>query len=175
MITPVLDDGGWVSAGDTILGADNKAAVAVILEVARRCAVERAPVGLELLFTVSEENALAGAKAFDVRSLRSDWGYVFDHASPIGEVIVASPTYYRFTADFRGTAAHAGMRPEDGRSAIQAAARAIGAMRLGRIDAETTANVSRIEGGQAAGRTSSPRTASSSARHARSTRRRPTR
>ena len=151
VITPVLDDGGWVSAGDTILGADNKAAVAVILEVARRCAVERAPVGLELLFTVSEENALAGAKAFDVRSLRSEWGYVFDHASPIGEVIVASPTYYRFTADFRGTAAHAGVRPEDGRSAIEAVARAIGAMRLGRIDAETTANVSRIEGGQRGG------------------------
>ena len=62
----MLDDGAWVSAGDTILGADNKAAVAVLLEVARRCAIEGAPVGLELLFTVSEENALAGAKAFDV-------------------------------------------------------------------------------------------------------------
>ena len=128
-IEPVLDDGGWVSAGDTILGADNKAAVAVILEVARRCAVEGSPVGLELLFTVSEENALAGAKAFDVTTLRSDWGYVFDHASPIGEIIVASPTYYRFEAELPRHAAHAGIRPEDGRSAIEAAARAIGAMR----------------------------------------------
>lgn len=151
VIEPVLEDGGWVSRGDTILGADNKAAVAVILEVARRCAVEGSPVGLELLFTVSEENALAGAKAFDVKSLRSDWGYVFDHASPIGEVIVASPTYYRFEADFRGTPAHAGIRPEDGRSAIEAAARAIVAMRLGRIDEETTANVGTIEGGQRGG------------------------
>ena len=150
-IEPVLDDGTWVSAGDTILGADNKAAVAVILEVARRCAIEGAPVGLELLFTVSEENALAGAKALDVATLRSDWGYVFDHASPIGEIIVASPTYYRFDADFRGAAAHAGIRPEDGRSAIQAAARAIGAMRLGRIDDETTANVGTIQGGQSGG------------------------
>src|ERR1700709_2661570 len=79
-IEPVVDDGGWVSAGNTILGADNKAAVAVILEVARRCAIEGAPVGLELLFTVSEENALAGAKAFDVKTLDSEWGYVFDHA-----------------------------------------------------------------------------------------------
>ena len=151
VIEPVLDDGGWVSRGDTILGADNKAAVAVILEVARRCAVEGSPVGLELLFTVSEENALAGAKAFDVETLRSDWGYVFDHASPIGEIIVASPTYYRFDADFRGTPAHAGIRPEDGRSAIEAAARAIGAMKLGRIDEETTANIGRIEGGQRGG------------------------
>jgi tripeptide aminopeptidase len=150
-IEPVVDDGAWVSAGDTILGADNKAAVAVLLELARRCAVEGSPVGLELLFTVSEENALAGAKAFDVTTLRSDWGYVFDHASPIGEIIVASPTYYRFDADFRGAAAHAGIRPEDGRSAIEAAARAVGAMRLGRIDDETTANVGTIEGGQQGG------------------------
>jgi tripeptide aminopeptidase len=150
-VEPVLEDGGWVSRGDTILGADNKAAVAVILEVARRCAVESSPVGLELLFTVCEEVGLAGAKAFDVTTLRSEWGYVFDHASPIGEVIVASPTYYRFQTDFRGTPAHAGIRPEAGRSAIEAAARAIGAMRLGRLDEETTANIGRIEGGQSGG------------------------
>ncbi len=153
VIEPVVDDGGWVSAGDTILGADNKAAVAVIVELARRCVSVHPPppVGLELLFTVSEENALAGAKAFDVKTLRSDWGYVFDHASPIGEIIVASPTYYRVDAHFRGAAAHAGIRPEDGRSAIEAAARAIDAMRLGRIDEETTANIGTIEGGQAGG------------------------
>jgi tripeptide aminopeptidase len=151
IVEPVLVDDGWVSAGDTILGADNKAAVAVILEVARRCAVEGSPVGLELLFTVCEEVGLEGAKAFDVKALRSDWGYVFDHASPIGEIIVASPTYYRFAADFRGTPAHAGIRPEDGRSAIEAAARAIGAMRLGRIDEETTANIGGIEGGARGG------------------------
>jgi tripeptide aminopeptidase len=150
-IEPVIDDGAWVSAGDTILGADNKAAVAVLLEVARRCAVEGSPVGLELLFTVGEEKGLAGALAFDVTTLKSGWGYVFDHASPIGEIIVASPTYYRFEARFRGAAAHAGIRPEDGRSAIEAAARAIAAMRLGRIDEETTANVASITGGQPGG------------------------
>jgi tripeptide aminopeptidase len=147
VIEPVVQDGGWVSAGDTILGADNKAAVAVILAVARRCAIEGSPVGLELLFTVSEENALAGAKAFDATTLVSEWGYVFDHASPIGEIIVAAPTYYRFEAEFRGAPAHAGIRPEDGRSAVSAAARAICAMNLGRIDEETTANVGSIEGG----------------------------
>ncbi len=150
-IEPVVLDGGWESAGETILGADNKAAVAVILEVARRCAIEGAPVNIELLFTVCEEVGLAGAKAFDVTTLNADWGYVFDHASPIGEIVVASPTHYRFHADFRGKAAHAGLRPEDGRSAIEAAARAIAAMRLGRIDAETTANVARIAGGQTGG------------------------
>ena len=82
-----------------------------------------------------------------MRTLDSEWGYVFDHASPIGEVIVAAPTYYRFEAEFRGTPAHAGIRPEDGRSAVSAAARAICAMRLGRIDEDTTANVGSIAGG----------------------------
>ena len=146
-IEPQVVDGGWVNAHEGILGADNKAALAVMLEVARRCTTASAPIGLELLFTVSEENALVGAKAFDVGRLRSDFGYVFDHATAIGEIVLASPTYYRIDADIRGTAAHAGIRPEAGRSAIAAAARGIAAMRLGRIDEETTANVGRIEGG----------------------------
>jgi tripeptide aminopeptidase len=146
-IEPVLVDGGWENAHDAILGADNKAALAVMLEVARRVSVEGAPVALELLFTVSEENALAGAKQVARGVLEADFGYVFDHASPIGEVVVASPTYYRIAADFHGKAAHAGIRPEAGRSAIVAAAHAIAAMPLGRIDPETTANVGSIRGG----------------------------
>jgi tripeptide aminopeptidase len=148
-IEPVLVDGGWENANDTILGADNKAAVAVLLEVARRASIEGSPVGLELLFTVAEENGLRGAKAFEASKLRSEWGYVFDHASPVGEVIVASPTYYRLSADFHGRAAHAGIRPEDGRSAIVAAAHAVAAMPHGRVDDRTTANVGSIHGGVA--------------------------
>jgi tripeptide aminopeptidase len=149
-IEPVLVDGGWVNAGDGILGADNKAAVALLLAVAHRArSPQGLPFGLELLFTVSEEDALAGAKAFDARQLRSAFGYTFDHASPIGEIVTSSPTYYRVTAEFSGLAAHAGIRPQDGRSAIVAAARAIAAMRLGRIDDETTANVGIIDGGTA--------------------------
>ena len=146
-IEPVVVDGGWENANPGILGADNKAAVAVMLELARRCSVEGSPVGVELLFTVSEENALAGAKAFDASVLRSDFGYVFDHATPIGEIVTASPTYFRIAADFHGRAAHAGIRPEAGRSAILAAAHAIAAMPLGRIDEQTTANVGSIHGG----------------------------
>jgi tripeptide aminopeptidase len=146
-IDPVVVDGGWENAHDGILGADNKAAVAVMLEVARRASVEGSPVGIELLFTVSEEDALAGAKAFDPGRLRSDFGYVFDHATPIGEVVVASPTYFRLEAAFHGKAAHAGIRPEDGRSAVLAAAVAIAAMPLGRLDPQTTANVGSIQCG----------------------------
>ena len=146
-IEPVLVDGQWENAHEGILGADNKAAVAVMLETARRATVEGSPVGIELLFTVSEEDGLVGAKAFDVSRLRSEFGYVFDHATLIGEVVVAAPTYFRLEASFRGKAAHAGIRPEDGRSAILAAALAIAAMPLGRIDAQTTANVGSVRGG----------------------------
>jgi tripeptide aminopeptidase len=146
-IEPVVVDGGWENARDTILGADNKAAVAVFLEVARRAGVEGSPVAIELLLTVEEEDALAGAKAFDASVLAADFGYVFDHATPIGEIVMASPTYYRLSAEFRGRAAHAGIRPEDGRSAVVAAAHAIAAMPHGRIDEQTTANVGSVHGG----------------------------
>jgi tripeptide aminopeptidase len=135
---------------EAILGADNKAAVATIMGAARRFAAERPPVGLELLFTTCEELALAGAKAFERVRLSADFGYVFDHASPVGELVTASPTYYRLDADFRGQAAHAGIRPESGRNAIAAAANALAAMRIGRLDEGTTANVGQIEGGTAA-------------------------
>src|SRR4029078_2939573 len=104
------------------LAPDNRAPVAAMLALAHRIAIEGSPVGVELLFTVREETALQGARAFDVSLLRSDFGYTLDHASPIGDVVMASPTYYRIEATFLGKAAHAGIRPEDGRSAIQAAA-----------------------------------------------------
>ncbi|HEY5318948.1 MAG TPA: M20/M25/M40 family metallo-hydrolase [Solirubrobacteraceae bacterium] len=150
-IDPVIVDGGWENAGEGILGADNKSAIAVLIELARRFADrgEPPPVGLELLFTVSEENGLRGAKAFDTSRLRSEFGYVFDHASPIGGIVVAAPTYDEIVAVLHGRAAHAGIRPEEGRSAILAAGRAIAAMRLGRLDEQTTANVGTIAGGTA--------------------------
>lgn len=150
----VSENGLLTNRHDAILGADNKAAVATILGAARRILRDAAggsagspPVGVELLFTVSEEMALRGAKAFDRTRLRADFGYVFDHASPIGEIVLASPTYYSLEARFRGQAAHAGIRPEAGHNAIAAASRAIAAMRIGRLDDETTANVGRIQGG----------------------------
>jgi tripeptide aminopeptidase len=148
-VEPVIVDGGWENANPGILGADNKAAVAVMLELARRlrAAPQAAQVGLELLFTVCEEVALQGAKAFDRAALISRFGYVFDHATPIGEIVLAAPTYYRIVAEVHGRAAHAGIRPEAGRSAIAAAARGVAAMELGRLDPETTANVGTITGG----------------------------
>jgi len=150
-IEPVIRDGGWENANEGILGADNKSAVAVILELARALTTvgEPPPVGLELLFTVCEEVSLRGSREFDVGRLTSRFGYVFDHATPIGEIVLASPTHHRIVADIHGRAAHAGVRPEAGRSSIAAAAHAIAAMELGRLDAETTANVGTIVGGTA--------------------------
>ena len=146
-IEVVEADGVFRSAGETILGADNKAAVAVFMELVARHADDPPPVGIELLLTVAEEQGLRGAKAFDLTTLQSECGFVLDHASAIGEVIVTSPTQQRVLADFAGVEAHAGIRPEDGNNAIAAAAAAIARMELGRLDAETTANVGVISGG----------------------------
>ncbi|MSX02315.1 MAG: M20/M25/M40 family metallo-hydrolase [Actinobacteria bacterium] len=148
-VTPVLRDGVWASESDTILGADNKAAVAVMLELARRAKLEGSPVDLEFCFTVAEEVGLLGASALAADRLSASVGFVFDHATPIGGIITSSPTHIRWRANLRGKAAHAGISPEDGRNAIAAAAKAIAALDDGRIDDQTTANVARISGGVA--------------------------
>jgi tripeptide aminopeptidase len=143
----VEDEGVFRSRGETILGADNKAAVAVFMELVARCVEDPPPVGIELLLTVAEEQGLRGAKAFDVSTLRSRQGFVLDHAGEVGEVIVATPTQQKILADFVGVEAHAGIHPEKGSSAIAAAAAAISRMELGRLDESTTANVGLISGG----------------------------
>jgi tripeptide aminopeptidase len=149
-IEPVLDDGVLRNAGGTILGADNKAAVAAMLEAVRLVVAENRPHGgIELLFTPKEEVGLRGASAFDQDRLRARMGYVYDHAGPVGEVILGAPFQCKLDASFHGRAAHSGMYPEEGRSAIVAAARAIADLRLGRLDEETTANVGEIQGGTA--------------------------
>lgn len=148
----VVREGGYFSnRNEGVLGADNKAAVATILAAVRRLAAGGGPpVGLELLFTTCEERGLRGAKALAPDALRAEYGFVFDHASPIGELIVAAPTHFSIEASFAGKAAHAGIRPEEGHSAIVAAARALAELPLGRLDPETTANAGVIEGGTAA-------------------------
>jgi tripeptide aminopeptidase len=149
-IEPVVEDGVVRNAGGTILGADNKSAVAAMVEAARRVVAERrAHAGLELVFTLKEEVGLKGADAFDSSRLAARVGYVYDMAGPIGEVILGAPHASIMEVTFVGRAAHAGIAPEDGRSAIAAAGRAIADMRLGRLDEETSANVGTIQGGVA--------------------------
>ena len=149
-IEPVLVDGIVTNQEQTILGADNKAAVAAMLDATRRVLEEGRPhAGLELVFTPKEEVGLQGAAAFDHTRLAARLGYVYDQAAPIGEVILGAPFSQSMEVRFHGRASHSGMYPEEGRSAIAAAARAIADLRLGRIDDETTANVGVIEGGTA--------------------------
>jgi tripeptide aminopeptidase len=145
----VRENGTLTNKHEAILGADNKAAVAVFLAAARKLVQEGSPVGVELVFTTCEEIGLRGAKALNRGVLQSEFGFVFDHASPIGELVVAAPTYFRIDARFHGHAAHAGIRPEAGRNAIAAAAAAVARLDLGRVDDETTANVGTIKGGTA--------------------------
>jgi tripeptide aminopeptidase len=149
-IEPAIEDGVVRNAAGTILGADNKAAVAAMLEATRRVLAERRPhPGIELVFTPREEVGLIGAEAFDHTRLRARTGYVYDQAAPIGVVILGAPYSQSLEVTFHGRASHSGMHPEDGRSAIAAAARAISELRLGRIDEESTANVGTITGGTA--------------------------
>ena len=146
-----LADGVLRNRLPTILGSDNKAAVAVLLVAMQQVVQEERPhAGIELLFTPCEEIGLKGGAAVDVGSLTSRVGFIYDHTGPIGDIVTAAPSLRRIEASFVGTAAHAGIVPEAGRSAIAAAARAIARMPLGRIDADTTANVGLITGGTAA-------------------------
>ena len=149
-IDPVLEDGVIRNAVGTILGADNKSAVAVMLEATRRILSENRPHGgLELLFTPMEETGLHGAAAFDEERLHARIGYVYDQAAPIGEVILGAPYAHSMEVKIHGRAAHSGMYPEEGRSAIAAAAKAIADFKLGRVDEESSANVGLISGGTA--------------------------
>lgn len=149
-LRPVVDDGVVRNAGAAILGADNKSAVAAMLEALRRVLSEnRRHAGIEIVLTPMEEVGLIGAGAFDLSRLRARHGFVYDHAAPIGYLVIGAPHQRTVEVTFAGRAAHAGMYPEDGRSAIVAASRAISEMRLGRIDEETTANAGLISGGSA--------------------------
>jgi tripeptide aminopeptidase len=150
VIDPVVDEGVVRNAAGTILGSDNKAAIAAMLEAMRRLLdEERSHAGIELVFTPQEEVSLRGADAFDHTRLTATTGYVYDQGAPIGEIVLGSPHARLLDFRFHGRAAHAGMHPEDGRSAIAAASGAIADFRLGRVDDETSANVGVISGGTA--------------------------
>lgn len=146
----VRDENEIRTDGNTILGADNKAGVAIILEVIRTLKERNLPhPPLEVVFTIREEKGLLGAKAFDASLLKARTGLVVDGREDPSALFVQSPTHWKFEVVFHGKAAHAGAEPEKGRNAIAMAAKAIAQMQWGRLDAETTANIGVIEGGQA--------------------------
>src|SRR5262245_36443807 len=148
-VRPLVEDDVIRSDGKTVLGGDDKSGVAIVCECVRVCRERglRHPP-LDIVFTVCEELGLLGAKHLDVRRLRARRGLVFD-SDAVGCAFTRAPGANHIDAVVRGRAAHAGMAPEQGVSAIRVAAEAIVAMRLGRIDAETTANVGIVHGGRA--------------------------
>jgi tripeptide aminopeptidase len=148
-VVPVLNDGVFTSASGTILGADDKAGIAELieaLEVIREQGIPRGPV--EVVVTIAEEIGLVGAKHLDYSLLRARFGFALD-TTGVGHMVLRAPAANRLRVEITGRESHAGVAPELGLSAIQTAALALAEMRLGRIDAETTANFGKIEGGVA--------------------------
>ena len=149
-VKPRLEGDRIVSSGDTVLGADDAAGLVAILwgiRMARRAQSVLPP--LEVVITVCEEKGLQGSRHLDYSKLQSETGFVFDAARPVGVVITGAPTHIKFDVDVLGRAAHAGINPEDGVSAIQTAASAITRVPFGWVDDKTTANIGMITGGEA--------------------------
>jgi tripeptide aminopeptidase len=137
------------SAGATVLGGDDKAGIAALIEMVQCLKESGTPhPPFELIFTTCEEIGLLGAKHLDFSLVRSRLGYALD-SSGIDLAIIGAPAANRFTAEIRGLAAHAGLHPEKGISAIQLAAQAMAQLPLGRLDDESTANIGLIQGGTA--------------------------
>ncbi|SEP71417.1 M20/M25/M40 family metallo-hydrolase [Piscibacillus halophilus] len=149
-IKPSIDGDYIVSDGTTILGADDKAGIAAMLEAIKTIKKSGIQHGdIQFVITVGEESGLVGAKAFDSNLLKAKYGYAVDSNGQVGNIIVAAPTQAKLKITAKGKTAHAGVAPEKGISAITLAAKAIAKMPLGRIDEDTTANIGRFEGGKA--------------------------
>ncbi|MDV2884104.1 hypothetical protein BTR22_13285 [Alkalihalophilus pseudofirmus] len=147
-VKPSIKDGYVITDGTTILGADDKAGIAAMLEGIRVLKEQNIEHGtIQFIITVGEESGLVGAKAMDPAHLKAKYGFALDSDGPVGNIIVAAPTQAKVKAVVHGKTAHAGVAPEKGISAITVAAKAISKMPLGRIDEETTANIGRFEGG----------------------------
>lgn len=148
-VSVLFKDGVFTSDGTTILGADDKSAIAVILETLSVLREDQIPHGpIEIVLTTCEEVGLAGAKNFDFSLVTAPYGYALDGSDTEG-IIVQAPSANRFEIRLIGKDAHAGTHPEKGINAIHLAAKAMAGLTIGRIDIETTCNIGWIEGGVA--------------------------
>jgi tripeptide aminopeptidase len=148
-VKPIVEGDIIRTDGSTVLGGDDKSGCAVILEVIRSLQEQNIPhVPIEAIFSICEEVGLLGAKNVDVSKLKSKYGIVFDSDDP-GFLFTKGPSSNHMEFKVHGLESHAGVAPEEGISAIKVAAEGLVAMKLGRIDEETTANIGQIEGGMA--------------------------
>ncbi|WP_028548754.1 M20/M25/M40 family metallo-hydrolase [Paenibacillus sp. UNC451MF] len=148
-IKPQIGEDGIIrSDGTTILGSDDKAGLAAMLEAIRVLKEQNIKHGqIQFVITAGEESGLKGAREMDSKWLQADYGYALDSNGEVGAIAVAAPTQAKIFISFSGRSAHAGVNPEAGISAITVASRAVARMPLGRIDKETTANIGRFAGG----------------------------
>ena len=147
-IKPSIEGERIVSDGTTILGGDAKAGIAAILEALESVREDGASTAaIEVALTREEETGLTGAQKLDHSMLASEEAIVFDGEGPVSRITSGAPTYIGFEVEITGRAAHAGMEPEKGLSAIKVAAELISRLPQGRLDADTTFNVGNIEGG----------------------------
>ncbi len=148
-VEPILKDGIFTSAGETILGGDDKSGIVEIIEALEVMNEQKIPhVPLEIVISICEEQGLLGAKQLDFSQFKAKYGIALDTRG-VDIIINRAPAANRFKIDIFGHEAHAGVCPEQGISAIQIASRAIARMDLGRIDHETTANIGTVHGGLA--------------------------
>jgi tripeptide aminopeptidase len=149
-IQPRMDADGYIrSDGTTILGADDKAGIAAFLQAIETIQANHEPHGeIRFVVTVAEESGLLGSGLLTPDSVTADYGFALDSNGKVGEIVTAAPTTTKLVFEIQGKKAHAGVNPEAGISAIQVAGVAISRMQLGRIDAQTTANLGKIEGGE---------------------------
>ena len=147
----VVENNGILSSdGTTILGADDKIALAVIMEVLDIIKTNNIPTRpFEIVFTLCEEQGLKGAKALDVNEIQANDGFVLDGTGAIGGIDICSPNHVSIKVDVKGKCAHSGSGACQGVSAIQIASRAIADLYLGTVDEYTTCNVGIIHGGEA--------------------------
>ncbi|HDD35580.1 MAG TPA: M20/M25/M40 family metallo-hydrolase [Candidatus Desulfofervidus auxilii] len=146
-IEVIEENGIFKSSGKTVLGADDKSGIAIILEVLEVLKERKlSHYSLQPVFTICEEIGLLGAKNLDYSAIKAKWGLVLDGGNPL-EIIHRAPTANRFYVEVIGKEAHAGVHPEQGINAIALASKAISQIEWGRIDGETTCNVGLIQGG----------------------------
>ena len=147
-IKPRIDGDRIASDGTTIIGGDAKAGLTAVLEAIQSITEDGTPhIPFQVAITREEETALTGARNLDFSMIRAKEAVVFDGEGPVNTITVASPTYIGFEVEIKGRAAHAGVEPEKGLSAIRVAAELITKLPQGRLDADTTFNIGLIEGG----------------------------
>ena len=146
--TIIFENGIFRTDGRTILGADDKAAIAILIEIAKILKENHFPhPPLEFIFTTCEEIGLIGAKNLDIELIDSKEGFVLDSENP-WEVIIGAPSSYKFKITVKGISAHAGLEPEKGINAIHVLCKIVSMLPTGRIDDETTMNIGTFQGGK---------------------------